>query len=199
MTSDARQIVFKNVSKFYGEVLGVNKVSFSLQPGITSLVGANETCNPGLEREAHFVHAENFSVELGDILENDLASVRGHPRTVSRARKRALRMTSESRQTRISTAQAAATGISSQPNEPRSPDRSRNPFAKISRNIYEKFSRMPQRVLMMALNISPRPAGMKNEMKITPVATIRNLTHADTPREMRESIRNQIAEHNTMG
>src|SRR5881392_2557921 len=41
MTSDARQIVFKNVSKFYGEVLGVNKVSFSLQPGITSLVGPN--------------------------------------------------------------------------------------------------------------------------------------------------------------
>src|SRR5438046_2788894 len=41
MTSDARQIVFENVSKFYGEVLGVNKVSFSLEPGITSLVGPN--------------------------------------------------------------------------------------------------------------------------------------------------------------
>src|SRR5258705_4924625 len=41
MTSDARQIVFDNVSKFYGEVLGVNKVSFSLEPGITSLVGPN--------------------------------------------------------------------------------------------------------------------------------------------------------------
>ncbi len=52
---------------------------------------------------------------------------------------------------------------------------------------------------MMALNISPRPAGMKNVMKIMPVATIRSLTHADTANEMSESIRIQIAEHNTMG
>lgn len=35
------QIVFNNVSKFYGEVLGVNRVSFTLEPGITSLVGPN--------------------------------------------------------------------------------------------------------------------------------------------------------------
>src|SRR5438876_292554 len=41
MTSSARQIVFDNVSKFYGEVLGVNKVNFSLGSGITSLVGPN--------------------------------------------------------------------------------------------------------------------------------------------------------------
>ena len=41
MTPENRQIVFDNVSKFYGEVLGVNKVSFSLGPGITSLVGPN--------------------------------------------------------------------------------------------------------------------------------------------------------------
>src|SRR5260370_26579536 len=41
MTPDASQIVFEGVSKFYGEVLGVNKVSFSLEPGITSLVGPN--------------------------------------------------------------------------------------------------------------------------------------------------------------
>src|SRR6266403_563758 len=41
MTSSARQIFFENISKFYGEVLGVNKVSFSLEPGITSLVGPN--------------------------------------------------------------------------------------------------------------------------------------------------------------
>ena len=51
----------------------------------------------------------------------------------------------------------------------------------------------------MALNISPRPAGMKNEMKITPVATIRSLTQADTAREMRESIKIQIAEHKMIG
>lgn len=35
------QIVFENVSKFYGEVLGVNRVNLSLPPGITSLVGPN--------------------------------------------------------------------------------------------------------------------------------------------------------------
>lgn len=41
MTGADRQIVFDNVSKFYGEVLGVNRVSFALGQGITSLVGPN--------------------------------------------------------------------------------------------------------------------------------------------------------------
>jgi ABC-2 type transport system ATP-binding protein len=35
------RIVFENVSKFYGEVLGVNRVSLNLRPGITTLVGPN--------------------------------------------------------------------------------------------------------------------------------------------------------------
>ncbi len=34
-------IVFHNVSKFYGEVLGVNRVSLSIPAGITGLVGPN--------------------------------------------------------------------------------------------------------------------------------------------------------------
>jgi ABC-2 type transport system ATP-binding protein len=34
-------IVFDNVSKFYGDVLGVNRVSLAIPPGITSLVGPN--------------------------------------------------------------------------------------------------------------------------------------------------------------
>ncbi|MFN7961831.1 MAG: ABC transporter ATP-binding protein [Thermoanaerobaculia bacterium] len=34
-------LVFDNVSKFYGEVLGVNRVNLSLAPGITGLVGPN--------------------------------------------------------------------------------------------------------------------------------------------------------------
>jgi ABC-2 type transport system ATP-binding protein len=34
-------VEFDNVSKFYGEVLGVNRVSISIEPGITSLVGPN--------------------------------------------------------------------------------------------------------------------------------------------------------------
>ena len=35
------QITFSNVSRFYGEVLGINKVTLSIPPGITSLVGPN--------------------------------------------------------------------------------------------------------------------------------------------------------------
>lgn len=35
------EIIFDNVSRFYGEVLGVNRVTLSIPPGITSLVGPN--------------------------------------------------------------------------------------------------------------------------------------------------------------
>src|SRR5216684_414653 len=34
-------IIFDNVSKFYGEILGVNRVSLEIPAGITSLVGPN--------------------------------------------------------------------------------------------------------------------------------------------------------------
>jgi ABC-2 type transport system ATP-binding protein len=37
----SNQIVLENVSKFYGDVLGVNRVNLSIPPGITSLVGPN--------------------------------------------------------------------------------------------------------------------------------------------------------------
>lgn len=37
----APEIVFRGVSKFYGEVLGVNRVSLRIPPGITALVGPN--------------------------------------------------------------------------------------------------------------------------------------------------------------
>ena len=36
-----REILFENVSKFYGEVLGVNRVNLTIPPGITALVGPN--------------------------------------------------------------------------------------------------------------------------------------------------------------
>ncbi len=39
--SDNNLITFNNVSRFYGEVLGINKVSLSIPPGVTSLVGPN--------------------------------------------------------------------------------------------------------------------------------------------------------------
>ena len=35
------RIVFDNVSRFYGEVLGVNRVNLAIPPGVTSLVGPN--------------------------------------------------------------------------------------------------------------------------------------------------------------
>src|SRR5215475_14664914 len=41
MQPAANLITFENVSKFYGEVLGVNRVSLAIEPGITSLVGPN--------------------------------------------------------------------------------------------------------------------------------------------------------------
>jgi len=42
MTNTAQQmIVFDDVSKFYGEILGVNRVFLSIASGITSLVGPN--------------------------------------------------------------------------------------------------------------------------------------------------------------
>ena len=38
---DKNQILLEDVSKFYGDVLGCNRVSLRLPPGITSLVGPN--------------------------------------------------------------------------------------------------------------------------------------------------------------
>src|SRR6266478_3590942 len=37
----SQTIIFEDVSKFYGEILGVNRVSLQIAPGITSLVGPN--------------------------------------------------------------------------------------------------------------------------------------------------------------
>jgi ABC-2 type transport system ATP-binding protein len=39
--ADEKLIVFEDVSKFYGEILGVNRINLSIAPGITSLVGPN--------------------------------------------------------------------------------------------------------------------------------------------------------------
>src|SRR3954469_15254110 len=41
MSSTDQLIIFDNVSKFYGEILGVNRVNLQISPGITSLVGPN--------------------------------------------------------------------------------------------------------------------------------------------------------------
>jgi ABC-2 type transport system ATP-binding protein len=39
--ADAATVIFQGVSKFYGEVLGVNRITLTIPPGITSLVGPN--------------------------------------------------------------------------------------------------------------------------------------------------------------
>ena len=41
MATTDQLIIFDNVSKFYGEILGVNRVNLRIAPGITSLVGPN--------------------------------------------------------------------------------------------------------------------------------------------------------------
>jgi len=41
MSAIQDQIVFEDVSKFYGEVLGVNRITLAIPPGITTLVGPN--------------------------------------------------------------------------------------------------------------------------------------------------------------
>ncbi len=40
-TTTPQMIVFEDVSKFYGDILGVNRVNLNIAPGITSLVGPN--------------------------------------------------------------------------------------------------------------------------------------------------------------
>jgi ABC-2 type transport system ATP-binding protein len=39
--ADDQAIRFENVSRFYGEVLGVNRINLTIGPGVTSLVGPN--------------------------------------------------------------------------------------------------------------------------------------------------------------
>ena len=41
MSTHGSAIVVRDVSKFYGDVLGVNRVDLTIEPGITSLVGPN--------------------------------------------------------------------------------------------------------------------------------------------------------------
>ncbi|HKR58941.1 MAG TPA: ABC transporter ATP-binding protein, partial [Pyrinomonadaceae bacterium] len=41
MIKSSTDIIFDDVSKFYGEILGVNRVNLSIGAGITSLVGPN--------------------------------------------------------------------------------------------------------------------------------------------------------------
>lgn len=39
--NESSLLLFENVSKFYGDVLGINRVNLAIEPGVTSLVGPN--------------------------------------------------------------------------------------------------------------------------------------------------------------
>ena len=66
------QITFTNVSRFYGEVLGINKVSLSIPPGITSLVGPNGSGKTTLMNlMTGLIHATQGEITVLGIAPND--------------------------------------------------------------------------------------------------------------------------------
>lgn len=70
MTESA--VVFDNVSKFYGEVLGVNRVTLEIPPGITSLVGPNGSGKTTLMNlMSGLIHPDNGSILMRGISPRD--------------------------------------------------------------------------------------------------------------------------------
>ncbi len=62
------EIIFSEVSKFYGEVLGVNRVSLNVPPGITSLVGPNGSGKTTLMNlMSGLIHADQGSISVRGI------------------------------------------------------------------------------------------------------------------------------------
>jgi len=72
MTVDSDQIVFTDVSKFYGEVLGVNKINLKIGPGITSLVGPNGSGKTTLMNLlTGLIHPTRGAIEVLGVTTND--------------------------------------------------------------------------------------------------------------------------------
>jgi ABC-2 type transport system ATP-binding protein len=66
------RIVFENVSRFYGEVLGVNRVRLSIPPGITSLVGPNGSGKTTLMNlMCGLIHPNKGTILVNGISPND--------------------------------------------------------------------------------------------------------------------------------
>src|SRR5579862_1410962 len=66
------RVVFDNVSRFYGEVLGVNRVTLSIPAGITSLVGPNGSGKTTLMNLiAGLVRPTRGEIRVLDIAPND--------------------------------------------------------------------------------------------------------------------------------
>jgi ABC-2 type transport system ATP-binding protein len=65
-------VIFDEVSKFYGEVLGVNRVTLNIPPGITSLVGPNGSGKTTLMNlMTGLIHPDSGSISLRGISPRD--------------------------------------------------------------------------------------------------------------------------------
>jgi ABC-2 type transport system ATP-binding protein len=68
----APTVVFDEVSKFYGEVLGVNRVTLNIPPGITSLVGPNGSGKTTLMNlMTGLIHPDNGQILMRGISPRD--------------------------------------------------------------------------------------------------------------------------------
>ena len=65
MSTTTPEVEFDDVSKFYGEVLGVNRVTLRIPPGITSLVGPNGSGKTTLMNlMAGLIHADRGALSV---------------------------------------------------------------------------------------------------------------------------------------
>jgi ABC-2 type transport system ATP-binding protein len=65
-------VIFNEVSKFYGEVLGVNHVTLNIPPGITSLVGPNGSGKTTLMNlMTGLIHPDNGTISMRGISPRD--------------------------------------------------------------------------------------------------------------------------------
>jgi ABC-2 type transport system ATP-binding protein len=65
-------VIFEEVSKFYGEVLGVNRVTLHIPPGITSLVGPNGSGKTTLMNlMTGLIHPDSGSISMRGISPRD--------------------------------------------------------------------------------------------------------------------------------
>lgn len=65
-------VIFEEVSKFYGEVLGVNRVTLHIPPGITSLVGPNGAGKTTLlNLMTGLIHPDNGTISMRGISPRD--------------------------------------------------------------------------------------------------------------------------------
>ena len=68
----APSVVFEEVSRFYGEVLGVNRVTLDIPPGITSLVGPNGSGKTTLMNlMTGLIHPDHGSISMRGISPRD--------------------------------------------------------------------------------------------------------------------------------